>query len=165
MISTELICKALCLLGVVYLFDVTFPEYVAGFRAKRISRKTKKPILNVGSGTKTSSFTGPKYRGHINCDIAAPKHAACDFNTVCHCDAQDLSKFRDKEFCVALAANVLQYVPNQQKALDELHRVADHVITTDNLLPWPQLGPGHRIRKHILPVPCNFKKFKFRKLR
>jgi ubiquinone/menaquinone biosynthesis C-methylase UbiE len=130
-----------------YVLDVTVREKRVAARAKARSRQLGKPLLNVGSGTTTSSLTGAKLRGDVNCDIAAPKNATCGATSVCFCDAQDLSRFSDKQFGVALAINVLRYVPYRKKALRELHRVADEVIATDNVLPWPQLGPGP-----ILPV-------------
>jgi len=129
---------------IAYLFDVTFRELWATYRAQQLAQQSGKPLLNVGSGTATSSFTGAKLRGDINCDISAPKDASCGSTTVCYCDAEDLSQFSDKEFGVAVAVNVLCYVPDYNKAIQELNRVADQVIVTSNWLPWPQLGKGPR---------------------
>lgn len=128
-----------------YGLDVTLRERLAARHARRIARRLGKPILNVGSGTSTSSATGAKLRGDVNCDAAAPHGASCGIDRVCFCDAQDLSQFGDKTFGVALAANVLRYVPDRARAVAELARVADVVIVTENTLPWPQLGPGKRI--------------------
>jgi len=125
-----------------YFLDVTVRENRIATRAAKLAKLLGKPIINVGSGTFKSSATGPKLRGDVNCDIAAPKDAPCGPGSVCHCDAQDLSRFTDKQFGVALAINVLKYVPNREKAIKELERVADEVITSDNFFPWPQLGPG-----------------------
>ena len=125
-----------------YLLDVTLREIYVSRKARGIANKLGKPMLNVGSGAGLSSLTGPKLRGDVNCDIAAAKDAPCSPKTVCFCDAEDLSRFGDKEFGVALAVNVLSYVPNKQLALQELHRVADVVIESNNLLPWMQIGPG-----------------------
>jgi ubiquinone/menaquinone biosynthesis C-methylase UbiE len=145
------IVKICCVVGLAYVFDVTVPEQLAARRAKKANRLSKKPMLNVGSGTDSSSFTGAKYRGDVNCDLAAPKNAPCGRKSVCHCDIQRLP-FKDKEFGVALAANVLQYAPDQHQALRELDRVADTVIITDAIIPWVQLGPGHSIRRNVIPL-------------
>lgn len=125
-----------------YLIDVVFREWYVSSKGRRLADKLGRRMLNVGSGAGFSSLTGPKLRGDVNCDIAAPRDSPCGRGTVCYCDAEDLSRFQDKEFGVALAANVLSYVPNKKKAIKELHRVADHVIISDNLLPWMQIGPG-----------------------
>ena len=125
-----------------YFLDVTLREMLVAAKAQKKVKLSGKPMLNVGSGTFKSSATGPKLRGDVNCDIAAPKDSLCSPGKVCYCDAQDLSRFGDKQFGVALAINVLKYVPNKKLAMKELHRVADEVITSNNVLPWPQLGPG-----------------------
>lgn len=126
----------------IYLFDVTFREMLVSARAKREAKKSGKPMLNVGAGVPGSSVTGSKLRGDVNCDLAASKDVPCGPRTVCHCDAQDLSQFKDKQFGVALIVNVLKYVPDKEKAMRELERVADKVIVSDNVLPWFQWGPG-----------------------
>lgn len=125
-----------------YIFDVVIRERIATNKARKRATELGKSLLNVGSGTKGSSFTGPKLRGDINCDLAAPKDATCGAATVCYCNAEDLSRFKDKQFGVALIVNVLGYVPNKKKALAEMHRVADEVFISNNILPWPQIGPG-----------------------
>jgi len=133
------------ILGVIagaYFIDVTLREWAVAARAKKQAEKLGKPILNVGSGTQTSSFTGAKLRGHVNCDLAAPKDAPCGPKTVCHCNAQDLSNFQDKEFGVAVCINTLRYVPDKRRALAEMARVADIVIVSTNFIPWMQMGPG-----------------------
>ena len=127
-----------------YLGDVTLREHLAARRARGIADRLGKPMLNVGSGYAGSSATGAKLRGDVNCDLAAPRGAPCGPKAVCYCNVQDLSRFRDKEFGSVLAANVLRYVPDRARAERELHRVADEVIITSNLIPWPQLGPGPR---------------------
>ena len=134
----------LCLGAVccVYFFDVTMREWAVAARAKQRSQELGKPILNIGSGTDKSSFTGAKLRGHVNCDLAAPKESSCGLGKVCHCNAQDLSQFKDKEFGVALCINTLRYVPDKRQALAEMARVADVVIVSTNFIPWMQLGPG-----------------------
>ena len=133
--------KIIATVGTAYLLDVTLREIIVSRRAQKLAKKLGKPLLNVGSGTESTSATGSKLRGDINCDIAAPKDAECSPFTVCYCNVEDL-QFEDKQFGVALAINILSYVPNREKAVEELNRVADRVIISDNILPWPQLGPG-----------------------
>jgi len=132
----------------VYVCDVTIRESLASSEARRISRRLGKPMLNVGSGSGFSSATGPKLRGDVNCDLAAQRSEPCGPKSVCFCDAADLSRFKDKQFGVALAANVLKYVPDKARAISELQRVADVVVISDNLLPWPQIGAGSMFALH-----------------
>jgi ubiquinone/menaquinone biosynthesis C-methylase UbiE len=138
--------KILAFILAVYFFDVYVRERLAARRARQLANKLNKPLLNVGSGTNHSSFTGAKLRGDVNCDLAASQETACGPQTVCHCDVQDLSRFKDKEFGAILVANVLQYVSDKEKAMQEFHRVADKVIIADNFFPWMQLGPGNKFR-------------------
>ena len=125
-----------------YFLDVTVREWIVSNRARNRATELGKPLLNIGSGTNRSSATGAKLRGDVNCDLDASKEASCGPKTVCHCNAEDLSQFRDKQFGVALIVNVLGYVPDKKKALAEAHRVADEVIVSSNILPWAQWGPG-----------------------
>lgn len=138
--------KLLIGISIAYFLDVFLREQQGARKAKKIADKLGKPLLNVGSGTKKSSMTGAKLRGDINCDLAAPILAPCGKTTVCYCDVQNLSRFKNKQFGVALVANVMQYVPDKEKAMMELQRVADEVVIVDNLLPWMQLGPGPKFR-------------------
>jgi len=138
------------LIAVFYFFDVTVREWMVANKARRRAKELGKPLLNIGSGTKGSCLTGPKLRGDINCDLAASKSVPCGPGTICHCDAQDLSQFEDKQFSVALIINTLGYVPNKKKALAEMHRVADEVIVSTHLLPWPQWGPGPLFPKYAI---------------
>jgi len=140
--------RGLVLLLVVYVCDVTIREQMAAAEARSIARRLGKPMLNVGSGSGMSSATGPKLRGEVNCDLAAPRNAPCGPRSVCFCDASDLSRFKDKQFGVALAANVLRYVPDKARAMQELQRVADVVVISDNALPWPQIGAGSTMVLH-----------------
>ena len=134
--------KLIGVIIVAYFLDVIVREWMASNKARNRAMVLGKPLLNIGSGTKKSSFTGPKLRGDVNCDIAASKETLCGAMTVCHCDAEDLSRFRDKQFGVALIVNALSYVPDKKKAQAEMHRVADEVMISNNILPWPQIGPG-----------------------
>ena len=146
------------LVGVAYICDVTIRERFAAAEARAIAKESGKQnttastpsrmMLNVGSGSGISSATGPKLRGDVNCDLAAPRNVACGPRTVCYCDAADLSRFGDKQFGVALAANVLSYVPDRARAMAELQRVADVVVISDNALPWPQIGAGSTMVLH-----------------
>lgn len=133
---------------VAYVCDVTIRESLAAGEARRIANRLGKPMLNVGSGVSGSSATGAKLRGDVNCDLAASRSAPCGPRTVCFCDVQDLSRFRDKQFGVALAANFLRYVPDEQRAIAELQRVADVVVISSNALPWPQIGAGPKMVLH-----------------
>lgn len=135
-----------------YFFDVYLRDRAAGQRARAIALKASKPMIVVGSGTDTASFTGPKLwgkgiPGSVHCDAAAAQNATCGEDTVCYCDAQDLSRFKDKQFSVALASNFLRYVPDRAKAERELHRIADEVVISDHVFRWIQIGAGS---KHAL---------------
>jgi len=138
--------KIVFAIAVIYFLDVYLREHLAATKARKRALHLGKPLLNVGSGTSVSSMTGAKLRGDINCDLAAPADRSCGPTTVCHCDVQNLSQFEDKQFGVALIANVMQYVPNKEKAMAELRRVADEVVVVDNQIPWMQLGPGPKFR-------------------
>jgi hypothetical protein len=134
--------------GAVYTADVYLRDRSAGMRARKIALAAGKPLIVVGSGTDTSSATGAKMwgkgiPGSVHCDKAALP-GRCSPDTVCHCDGEDLSQFRDKQFSVALASNFLRYVPNRQLAERELHRIADVVIVSDHVIRWPQIGAGSR---------------------
>ena len=130
-----------------YMFDVYLRDRAAGNKAREIALRAGKPMIVVGSGTSTSSFTGAKLwgkgiPGSVHCDAAAAKDVLCGPERVCFCDAMDLSKFRDKQFSVALASNFLRYVPDRPRAERELSRIADHVIISDHVIRWPQIGAG-----------------------
>ena len=130
-----------------YVFDVYLRDRAAGNRARELAIRANKPMIVVGAGTETASFTGPKFWGRgipgsVHCDAAASKDAPCGQDTVCFCDAMDLSKFGDKQFSVALASNFLRYVPDRPRAERELHRIADTVVISDHVIRWPQIGAG-----------------------
>jgi hypothetical protein len=142
-----MILKLALAAGAAYVLDVYLRDRNAGYRARAIALAVKKPLIVVGSGTESSSATGPKLwgadiDGSVHCDAAAPRTSSCSTTSVCFCDVTDLSRFSDKQFGVALASNVLRYVPDRARAIRELHRIADVVIVSDHILPWPQIGAG-----------------------
>ena len=114
-----MIWRILGIIGGAYFVDVYLREQLVGRKAQQVAEKLGKGLLNVGAGTSKSSLTGAKFRG-VSCDIAADKDTPCGPTTMCYCDVMDLSKFGDKQFGVALAANVLRYVPDRKKAEKEL---------------------------------------------
>jgi len=143
---------ALGAVATAYVFDVYLRDRRVGAQARELALAADKPMIVVGAGTDTASFTGPKLwgkgiHGSVHCDMAAPKDAPCGDTSVCYCDAQDLSQFKDKQFSVALASNFLRYVPDRAKAERELHRIADKVIISDHFFRWVQIGAGS---KHAL---------------
>ena len=149
--TQAILLKIIGIILTVYFFDVYARERWAANKARALATKAGKPLLNVGSGTASSSLTGAKLRGDINCDLAAQETASCGPETICHCDVQDLSQFKDKQFGAVLIANVMQYVPDKARARAELERIAEHVVITDNWIPWMQLGPGPKFRNTIKP--------------
>ncbi len=72
---------------------------------------------------------GHSMLGDINLDIS-PRNVP---NFV-QGDVQDLSQFSDKKFSVAICSHVLEHVDDPDKAISELHRVADNVVI---------IVPGH----------------------
>lgn len=129
-----------------YVVDVWGRDRIAAVRARAAADRRGKPLINVGCGTAGSCATGAKLHGDVNCDASAPADAPCGPTTICHCDARDLSRWPDKTFGAALASNVLLYLPpaDRDRAMAELHRIADEVVVSEQALPWPQLGPGSR---------------------
>ena len=132
-----------------YVFDVYLRDRAAGKQARALADTAQKPMIVVGAGTETASLTGAKLygkglRGSVHCDAAASREAPCGDGSVCYCDAQDLSKFRNKQFSVALASNFLRYVPDRAKAERELSRIADKVIVSDHYFRWIQIGAGSK---------------------
>jgi len=134
--------------AVTYLLDVVIrPENLA--KQARIAADLRgKPLLNVGCGTKGSSLRvallGPTGWGDVNCDIAAASE--CDLSgTACSCDIMALP-WADKEFGAVIASHVLEHVEDPQRALAELHRVADEVfaVTPAWWAPHTWIHPGHR---------------------
>jgi ubiquinone/menaquinone biosynthesis C-methylase UbiE len=63
--------------------------------------------------------------GDVNVDIAGS--GACVRDNVCFGDIHALP-FADKQFGAALATHVLEHVQDPQRALAELHRVADEIF-------------------------------------
>lgn len=132
-----------------YASDVVIRPHLVAKIARREADRRGKPLLNVGAGTPGSSLRarllGPTLWGDVNSDIAAPRGAPCGRTTVCYGDVQDLSQYRDKTFGAAIASHVLEHVPDPQRALAELVRVADvaYIITPPWWAPHTWLHPGH----------------------
>jgi len=76
MIVVFSIVSILVFIAVVYFFDVTVREWMAASKARKRATALNKPLLNIGAGTTGSCLTGPKLRGDVNCDLAAPRHIA-----------------------------------------------------------------------------------------
>ena len=132
-----------------YLADVVVrPELVAR-KARASADRRGKPLLNVGAGTPGSSVRvavlGPTAWGDVNTDLAARGFwQPGDGQQVRHGDVCCLP-FGHKQFGAVVASHVLEHVPNPERALRELHRVADevYVICPRWWAPHTWLHPGH----------------------
>ncbi len=111
-----------------YVYDVIYRPAVIAQKAHAYAAKKGKPVINVGAGTPQSSLRvrlfGPQLYGDINCDLNGK--AQCTPKGVCQCDIMNL-KFPNKYFGAAIASHVIEHVPDPQKAVRELMRVADAV--------------------------------------
>jgi ubiquinone/menaquinone biosynthesis C-methylase UbiE len=131
-----------------YAYDVILRSWAAAMYCRALSRRLGKPFLNVGAGTRRSSFRaallGPATYGDVNVDIAAETDHQGP-GTVTHGSIYNLD-FPDKHFGVALAAHVLEHLERPDDALRELERVADQVVivTPRWWAPHTWLHPGHR---------------------
>lgn len=138
----------LCFAAGTYVLDVLVrpAEVAAAARERAMARR--KPLLNVGAGTPTSSVRtglfGPTLWGDVNLDIAAPDIAPGP-DWVAYGDAHALP-YPDKHFGAVVASHVLEHVVDPHAVLAELHRVADevYVITPPWWTPHAWLHPGHR---------------------
>jgi len=102
-------------------------------------------MLNVGAGTWTSWFMGPLLGGDINCDISASREESCHKDSICYCDATDLSHYPDKHFGSLVALHILEHLDDPEATLQEWDRVADRLYV---VVPkwWSILAfthPGH----------------------
>ncbi len=116
-------------MGAIYQNSVVYNE------ARKAAQASGKGLLNAGC---KKSFTE---LSDVNLDIV-PRKAP---NFV-QGDIQNLYMFKDKQFGAAYAAHVLEHVDDPEKALRELHRVADEVfvITPLPLWPWTWFHPEHK---------------------
>ena len=147
-LKTAAVAVGLYILGS-YVWDVWIRPKKEALKAKNRAKQLKKPMLNVGAGTPDSSLRaallGPQLAGDVNVDISAPKGTPHGPDRVSHADVQDLP-FKDKEFGVAYTSHLLEHVDDPQKALSELHRVADEVVnvTPRWWAPHTWLYPDHK---------------------
>lgn len=93
----------------------------------------RKPIINIGCG---------KYNfGDVNVDVT-PRPVP---NFVLG-DAYNLWQFRDKQFGAAILSHVVEHLEHPDLALQEAHRVADHVFVLTpiplSLFAW--VHPDHK---------------------
>ena len=97
----------------------------SSLKARSLADALGKPLLNAGCGGESWHFSAPAIsrRSDVNMDIV-PRNAP---NFVMG-DVQDMAMFSDKQFGVAFCSHVLEHVDNPEKALRELHRVADYVV-------------------------------------
>jgi SAM-dependent methyltransferase len=120
-----------------------FAFFLAGIGYNRLvfneARKSAdafgKPLLNVGCKKVFTALSD------VNLDIV-PRQAPHFVQG----DIQNLHMFRDKQFGAIYAAHVLEHVDDPDRALLELHRVAEtvYVITPLPVYPWSWLHPQHK---------------------
>jgi len=114
--------------GVAYGYDVLYKPHKIAKQARKTADINNKPLLNIGAGTpKTSLRTylfGPTLWGDVNMDIAGK--GPCTPENVCYGDIGKIP-YPDKYFGAVIASHVVEHIPNPQKAMAEMHRVADKV--------------------------------------
>jgi len=126
-----LLGKFLLYSAATYIIDgVLRPASVAA-QARLAAQARGKPLLNVGAGTAGASMRvrllGPTDWGDSNCDLDIDNRSPVRSTPIVHCDLHGLP-YHDKEFGAVVATHVLEHVDDPQKALAELHRVADEVF-------------------------------------
>ena len=122
--------KALACYGIgAWVFEVVLRPMQMRDKAVAAAQRRGKPLLNVGAGTPGSSIRvsilGPTMWGDVNCDVAGS--GSCTPDHVCHCDIHNIP-YPDKYFGAVIASHVLEHVDDPQRALREMHRVADEVF-------------------------------------
>jgi SAM-dependent methyltransferase len=131
-----------------YVWDVlAWPTLIAS-RAREESTRRRKPMLNVGAGTKGSSLRarilGPTLWGDVNVDIQG--QGAGDDGTVGYADVHDLP-YKDKTFGASIASHVIEHVEDPQAAINEMARVTDgpvFIIAPPWWAPHTWTHLGHR---------------------
>lgn len=98
---------------------------ISWVKARSLADDLGKPLLNAGCGGELWHFAADAIsrRSDTNLDIV-PRNVP---NFVLG-DVQDLSMFGDKKFGVAFCSHTLEHVEDPERAIQELHRVADHVV-------------------------------------
>ena len=146
--------KAKLILGVAgfaigaYLVDVFIRPHIIAKNAVYEAKSRRKPVLNVGAGTPDSSLRakliGPTLWGDVNMDIAS-KEKTCTPDNVCYGDINDIP-YPDKYFGAVIASHVIEHVNDPDKALSEMHRVANKVyaIVPKWWAPHTWLYPDHK---------------------
>lgn len=134
-----------------YVLDVLLRTKVAERSARAYCDSVGKPLLNVGSGTRTSSLAaflmGPSRVGDVNLDIAATAECRVERGSEpCHGDAHDLSRWPDKFFGAVVGCHVAEHLDDPVRAIQEWRRVADrvYVVTPSPLTFHAYAHPGHR---------------------
>lgn len=132
-----------------YCADVIVRPSIVAREARQYANSRRKPLLNVGCGTRASSIRstilGPTSWGDVNCDINADAPCIDGVRTPCHCDVHNLP-YPDKHFGAVIASHVIEHVVDPVAAMEEMHRVADRVyaIVPKWWAPHTWLHPGHR---------------------
>lgn len=114
---------------IVYFLAVRAAQYMerglSARNARSLADNLGKPLLNAGCGGEAWHFSadGISLKCDVNMDIV-PRNVP---NFVLG-DVQDMYMFSDKQFGVAFCSHTLEHVNDPQRAIQELHRVADHVI-------------------------------------
>jgi hypothetical protein len=141
------VIQGVCIWGLCgYLADLIFRRTPALRNARQYADNVGKPMLNVGAGTWGTWLTGPLLGGDVNCDIGASKEVACNKDSVCFCDATDLTRYPDKYFGSLVALHILEHLDNPDEVLKEWNRVSDRLYI---VVPrwWSALAlahPGHK---------------------
>jgi len=132
-----MISRALCQVKRVLIYFVAAFGYKRPIfnLAKKAARKTGKPLLNAGCGSKFTDLSD------VNLDIV-PKEVPHFVNG----DIQKLSVFKDKQFGAVYASHVVEHVEDIDAALQELDRVAKNVYVITPFPLWPSVWicPSHK---------------------
>lgn len=141
---------ALGYLAAAYVKDVIVrPKQVARL-ARDYCTRVKKPLLNVGAGTRQTSLRaallGPTLWGDVNVDIAGARGVEPGPRVVTFGSPYDLRRWPDRYFGAVIASHVLEHLERPDVALAEWRRVADKVFVV--VPPWwaphAWLNPSHK---------------------